>query len=267
MQFLRDSSMQGATFILAVLVMLLQFPEHITWLFPFSILFLSLLYFGHKYSPEKNQAIEVSKTNWQNIIGSFTRFIKNQLIPTLTILTIFVSLFFTIHGVLERTSKFTKVTNDNLSTVEKIEFLITDDTFSINLHSIVSEVILRDALFRIKPEIVFSKDVNGYLNSQIRFDVSTDYNDSGIDPQNRIFEPNGSFITSQMYGEPEKIFSLKREQTLFFKTNLGFNKDGTIRIHVVNLPKTSSSSKKEEFLTLIISYNSDSERFYGLTTP
>jgi|GEM_PF-5690871 len=267
MQFLRDSAMQGAGFIVAVLVMLLQFPEHITWLLPFSILFFSLLYLGHKYSPEKSQVNKVTNTNWENIWGSFTRFIKIWLTPTLTILIIFVSLLFTIRGIAERTNLSGQGIEEKLSAVEKTEFLVTNDTYSISLHSIVSEVILRDALFSVQPEIVFTKDIDGYLISQIRINnIGNGYNDSGTDPKNRIFEPNGSFESTSgvnLGGEYAILFPLKPQQTLFIRMIDG----GTIRIHVDNLPKKSSSANQEEFLILTISYNSDSQRFYGLTTP
>lgn len=259
MRFLRDQAMQGAGFFVAILVLLLQFPEHLVWLLPLSVLFIGLLYLGHQNSPKTNQTDEISGANWNSIRDKAILFSKNWLTPSITILVIIVSAVFTIRGV---------STKARLGLVEKIEFQVTSETRSISLHTIVSNGSMRNILFNLKPEIVFSSDNNGFLITQIKFNnAKVGVEDSGVDPQNIILEPNGDFIsaeTSFMGDEYYRPFDLKSKHTFFIMLENG----GLVRLHVENFPQIPPPYLNADHLILFISYvPSLSQRFDGLTEP
>ena len=255
MRFLRDQVLQGASFFIAVLVMLLQFPEHLVWLLPLTVLFIMLLYVGHKYSSETN--LDNSKTSGDSLKRRTISFSKNWLMPSITIFAIIVSTFFTARGIY--TKFVVGTTREKSGIVEKLEFQVTRDTNSIQLDTIVTNKILRDKLYLVNPEIIF-KDNSGFLSAQIDLKglMYTELNDSGADPQNIIIEPNGDFMWTS------SAVDFKPQHTIFLKVDGG----DLIRIHVKNFPQLPPVQPGADYLVLIVSSISDSsQRFIGLTEP
>jgi hypothetical protein len=102
-KFLRDPAMEGVAVIIAIIVMFLQFPQHLDWLLPFCVCFMILLYVVHRYSPPDEDiprtADTVRKSTVRGIITRLPSVLKNWLTPALAILIVLVSGAFTVVGI------------------------------------------------------------------------------------------------------------------------------------------------------------------------
>ena len=267
MRFLRDQAMQGAGFLVAIIVMLLQFPEHLSWLLPLSVLFIVLLYLGHRYAPDTGVPGANLPIHRGSLRNQALLFSRNWLTPMITIGVILVSAFFTVSGILIKIRPNPKV-------VKQISFQVAPDTQSLSLHTIVPASLLRDILNDVKLEIIFVQGMQREDNSlfvEMRLkSAQASVEDAGPDPQNLILEPEWNFSSARTASlgssnEDEfALFDLVYQHTLFILTGNG----GLIRLHVVELPNIPPRHMFDDYLTLYVSYiPSFSGRFDGLTEP
>jgi hypothetical protein len=271
MKFLREPALQGAGFLLTILVVLLDNPQHLMWLIPLSVCMILLLYVGYAYGDSTEKSIKGFRpANKEILLAKFAPIIKNWIVPIVTLIVIFVS------GFLGLKNFYLLIFNKQIRAesnawVEVVEIDYFEDTDSLCLKAYVTNPNLLYLFSLIDPEIVFFVTENE-SDVFVKFnDTQIEFEDSGIDRDNVIMEPIDRFeYSTNLNGNQEREFQLKSGHTYFVKMTTG----NYVRVHIVSLIPISSRMRDIGQLVqrlsfkAYISYNGNhSARFENLLAP
>lgn len=280
MQFLRDPLFQGASFFISILLLILEYPQHISWLLPLCIIFICLLYIGYKFSPDnratvgKEQVSELPKnilTFIASIIRNWLTFVAIAVLLLSTILTLrgFYSKLFTSSLPIGCPPQYTD------KWVERFEVIVPVYESGFYLRTVAEERRNTFYLFDcINPKLLFPKDWQEPVTILFENNLSTMFEDAGVDPYNQLLEPIGSFENTQSINLNESSytsFPFQPLHTYFIKVG-----NGMARLHVYELQLGALQRSGTEVITageaisigMYMSYTTgESERFDELTYP
>lgn len=256
--------MQGASVVVAVAVVLAQYPQQWNWLVPFFVLFFLLLLVAHRrYPPEFSPQIDPPNDGGVTLRLSLRNLLNRWVLPGLALASIVVAAMLTVLGIGNSIAGHFAGTNPQSWSEVIFHLTDRDEEQSIYLRTIIDDKVKSDLLARFEPVIHIAAyaDPTNPSDYTIKFVKGTvEFEDSGVDPENRIVEPIGSFVTA---GYNAASYPLNISHTYFFKLDTGI-----VRMHIVNLPtgyKTGVISLHVHLYLSYISFDSQKEpRFKDL---